>query len=246
MPFNSLLKIVVVYHRKYPMFLGMKIRPDIYVPILAGKDSMSKDINPFFNGMLVDNVGDNISWLNPYLNEFTAMYWIWKHPEAIDNPEFIGFHHYRRYFNPKDIDEVFNGKIVVNEEQEAMEEVNALSYFFGLQMEVNIKRIMYAFFNKDKEHIHKWFLEFITKTEQYNREMYVCPWFIFDMFMKYMTNMLPFLARYIGYGYNSEIFYRNISYIVECLVGFFFYCIEQSNICPLHKTRYEVFAPEGY
>ena len=52
-------------------------------------------------GILYDNEGENISELNPHLNEATAIYWIWKHPE-VRQSEYVGFCHYRRFleFHP--------------------------------------------------------------------------------------------------------------------------------------------------
>lgn len=48
--------------------------------------------------MLHDDEGDNDSALNKMLCEMTAQYWAWKHVDA----EYVGFCHYRRYFNFSD------------------------------------------------------------------------------------------------------------------------------------------------
>lgn len=48
--------------------------------------------------MLHDDEGDNDSALNKMLCEMTAQYWAWKHVDA----KYVGFCHYRRYFNFSD------------------------------------------------------------------------------------------------------------------------------------------------
>ena len=48
-----------------------------------------------FWSALHDDIGENISDLNPFYCELTAQYWAWKNIDA----EYYGFCHYRRYFN---------------------------------------------------------------------------------------------------------------------------------------------------
>ena len=61
--------------------------PEGYKIIHAGR-ALSEDL-----GYLGDNTGDNISHLNIYLNEITALYWLWKNTTH----SIIGLCHYRRF-----------------------------------------------------------------------------------------------------------------------------------------------------
>ena len=62
--------------------------PADYKIIHAGK-SLSENL-----GYYGDDTGDNISRLNPYINELTALYWMWKNTSE----SIIGLSHYRRFF----------------------------------------------------------------------------------------------------------------------------------------------------
>ena len=59
-----------------------------------------------FENMYQDNIGDNISTLNPHYCELTGQYWVWKN---MCDYEYIGFFHDRRYlsFN-KDLNNTHN------------------------------------------------------------------------------------------------------------------------------------------
>ena len=63
--------------------------PEGYKIIHAGHATAKKDF-----GYLGDDTGSNISTLNRYLNEITAIYWIWQNT----NHKIIGLCHYRRFF----------------------------------------------------------------------------------------------------------------------------------------------------
>lgn len=82
------ITIGIAMHKPYhvPLF-------DIYLPIHVGA-ATHPDILPDLQG---DNTGDNISNLNPYFCELTALYWLWKN----DSSNYKGLVHYRRYFSTK-------------------------------------------------------------------------------------------------------------------------------------------------
>ena len=93
------VKIYIAMHK--PDDRVLKIFPSYYIPIHCGKDIYKKEEyndEIEFLPELGDNTGDNISKLNPYYCELTAMYWIWKNNK--DNlDDIVGLNHYRRYFS---------------------------------------------------------------------------------------------------------------------------------------------------
>ena len=55
-------------------------------------------------GYILDNVGNNISTLNPILGDLTGLYWIWKN----NNDEFVGTNHYRRFYDENQVNKFFD------------------------------------------------------------------------------------------------------------------------------------------
>lgn len=78
----------------YSVFHKSFIYPDaaFVKPIQAGKLIAKEKLS-----IQGDDSGDNISALNPYFCELTAMYWIWKNANRTPD-EYWGLCHYRRYF----------------------------------------------------------------------------------------------------------------------------------------------------
>ncbi len=81
------IQIFVAHHKE-----GFSFRSSVFVPIQVGKANSNISLK-----MQGDDEGDNISKLNPFYCEVTAIYWMWKNVEA----DFYGLNHYRRYFTPK-------------------------------------------------------------------------------------------------------------------------------------------------
>lgn len=80
-----MLKIFNFYHKPAHMF-----QTPFLIPMHAGKAISKHNLN-----MIGDNTNINISHKNRYYGELTGMYWVWKNIQS----EYIGFCHYRRYFN---------------------------------------------------------------------------------------------------------------------------------------------------
>lgn len=80
------IKILVCCHKK-----DIYKETDLYMPIQVGKALSEINLN-----MPSDDTGDNISHKNNSYCELTGMYWAWKNLKGID---YIGFCHYRRYFD---------------------------------------------------------------------------------------------------------------------------------------------------
>lgn len=84
-PARKDVAIYVAAHKQVDLY-GSKIMK----PIQVGAGASDA-----FPNMAHDNEGENISHLNPSYCEMTAQYWAWKNT---DSP-YVGFCHYRRYFN---------------------------------------------------------------------------------------------------------------------------------------------------
>ena len=62
-------------------------------------------------GYIGDDSGDNISRLNLYINEITALYWMWKNTSHTT----LGLSHYRRFFTESDDEKFSYDKILTKD-----------------------------------------------------------------------------------------------------------------------------------
>jgi hypothetical protein len=84
------IKILVGFHKLWDLPAER-----FFLPLQCGKD-----LSDFGLKMQGDNTGENISSKNLVFSEATMFYWAWKNIKKIyPHIEYIGFLHYRRYFN---------------------------------------------------------------------------------------------------------------------------------------------------
>ena len=110
---GSKIKILVAFHKPYK-----SLKNNILTPIHVGRDIAfekskdgvisKEDYDWLIENCIGDNTGDNISSLNRYFCEMTALYWAWKNYDKLGNPEYIGLMHYRTYFYLGNIPPVSN------------------------------------------------------------------------------------------------------------------------------------------
>ena len=101
--------IYVVTHKELPAEHVKKL-PEGYKVIHAGR-TLAEDL-----GYIGDNTGDNISYLNPYMSEFSALYWMWKNT----NHSIIGLAHYRRFLTESPDESFAYEKILTKERAERL------------------------------------------------------------------------------------------------------------------------------
>lgn len=93
----SNIKILIGCHKDTP-----RIKDSIFTPILLGSSYASNDLMEKFKDDFWDNTWDNIGYLHPYCAELSAIYWAWKNYSRLDEPDYIGLFHYRRFLNMSD------------------------------------------------------------------------------------------------------------------------------------------------
>lgn len=128
---NEDLVIYVITHKKYNL-----LNNGIYTPLFVGANGKKT-----FN-YLRDDMGDNISEKNPYYNELTGLYWMWKN----SNANIIGLVHYRRYFinhiwgnflNKNDIIKYLNKYDIIIAKHTSFNE-GSLYKYFNNEKEINV------------------------------------------------------------------------------------------------------------
>lgn len=187
------IKIFVVYHKPH-----LIVGDDIYIPIQAGRAICSD--NNILSDMIGDNTGDNISERNPYYSELTAEYWAWKN---VHDVEYIGFQHYRRFFNFKvtkdNIDSIFEkGKYdIIMRHVRFPKTVE--SHFIRYTSLEDMTILMMVVRQKYPEY-EQTLLKHLWDCEVYPNNMFICKKDIFDQYATWLFDIFFECEKYIRHS----------------------------------------------
>lgn len=176
------IKIIIATHKKYRM-----PEDDIYLPLHVGAEGKESI------GYQGDNIGDNISKLNPYFCELTGLYWMWKNLKT----DYLGLVHYRRYFcfRKKKADSV-NGSSISEESQWKSILSSKEAQFLCRQYDVIVPSKRYYIIESLASHYaHTHYKEHLDNTREiikarypqylksYNKELKKTNGYMFNMFI---------------------------------------------------------------
>lgn len=206
------IKIFISCHKKVNF-----IKNSILQPIQVGC-ALTKER---YKDMLSDNIGDNISQLNPMYCELTAQYWAWKNMHDV---EYIGLCHYRRYFQTEftmeNVEQLMDGADIVL----------AKSIFFSENLYSNLSRdlvpediLAFFLYMKGRFQNDQDVINFLINCNHFNPcNMFVCKKSLFDEFCQWQFSILFDLFEILPKSpYVRE--QRLMGYLAELLLPM--YCI---------------------
>lgn len=151
-----------------------------------------------------ETVGDNISTLNPYINENTGIYWAWKNDNEYD---YIGFCHYRRYFTSDDVTMAERHILTQSEIERYLDNYDIIVSGSNIDWRHNIENSLKESINENafdeaiknvKEAIEVAQPEYIQAFEHvfsgytfFPCNMFIMPKGIFDKYCQWLFSILP-------------------------------------------------------
>lgn len=207
------LAIFVVAHKPFEIQ-----KSEVLIPIHVGR--ANSRFKTEMAGMIGDDTGDCISTKNPQYCEMTAHYWIWKN---VQDTEFVGMCHYRRYFgidiSEENVSEVMaDTDVVMVEPSWYMDSV--YSYFAKFMGAENMT-ILWMVLKK----IHPEYVETLENVcdgiKFYPFNMLLCRKILFNEYAEWIFSVLDECEKYVKPASYTNA-RRALAYMAELLTGVYF------------------------
>lgn len=215
------LKIITAFHGAVIHSNAFQ-DPDIYVPVYGGR-SVTRYLPHQSKMMLADNTGDNISWMNPYVGEFTCIYWAAKNLDKIGNPDYIGLNHYRRLFPIRTYLTSLKSqpKFVLTTNRITRIPILRLAdleYGIKDELEVLFSRILQTNDEKDMFDI------FVEQKEYAEKNLFVMPTEELEGYIEFMMRAVNCLYRDFQFQYSDGMQYkRKTARILEFVTAYYLF-----------------------
>ena len=183
-----------------------------------------------------DNEGNNVSQLNPFINEHTIIYWVGQHLNQITD-DYIGFCHYRRYFDVPENEQITPNTIYVNQMKFGIS--NAL--YFLLNHDPDVSRAFAEFIQKymrimDKQSVN-YLISFLNSDILYSGNMFIMHRDQFKQYIKLITPIYNIIFNMI-YPF-PNVANRAASFILERVTSFIIiYMINTNKNLELKQGNY--------
>jgi hypothetical protein len=240
---NIHLYSVINYRDKdYPIF-----QSDFISSIQTGCE-----FSPSLTGSIQDNTGDHISSKNELYGELTAHYWVWKNAPKSD---YIGFCHYRRFFDVRyrffkrrggHYFGIPHHTFPKRWEKHYADKGRYLAFFKSYDVLLPKPMVFPKPVSSQYHECHgdpQWFVTlfntaypslkevfhhyFYTNTRLHPTLMFVTSYPVFSRFMTWLFDFL-FLLEKEGTAQNRTWNSRDLAFIAERLMGFYFHHVEKN------------------
>lgn len=202
---------------------------DIFVPIHCGR-AISRLDSELLDWMRANTIGDdtgeNISSLNSYFCELTALYWAWKNYNQLGTPDRIGLCHYRRFFmdlgNEKEITvPVHYLNKTIREQFNRHHNPEELNRAISLLPSQNLRDDIEMYLNQNKGYFFN---------------MFVLPKEVFFEYCEIIFTVLFKLIEICSWKSLSSYQQRMPGFIAERLTGGIIYHLHKARHIPIHET----------
>lgn len=229
------MKILVTYsntpnciqfgNTMHPQFLK---QPSKFIPILGGKAKYDGN-NQFLKSMIGDDTLNNISYLNPYINEHSVIYWAGHNLDTIDS-EYIGFCHYRRLFDIPDQQQIDENTIYVNELRIGMPNITQFIINHDPHTTSCFSQCIHKYIKTNDQMTGCQFIQFLNSDVLLSANMFIMHKSLFKQYMTLMTPIYNIIFNMIIPTHNVSD--RSYGFILQRMNSFVILkmCMDNSNI----------------
>ena len=204
------VKILVCCHE--PSVLP---KDSFLVPINGGRALLSSKLEKkqitkeqydwMLENTIGDDTGDNISNLNPYFCELTAIYWAWKNYSDLGNPDYIGLSHYRRLFDTNDdeLEDFISDNDIIGAFAKVSANCSILEEFNRCHRPENMQHVFDCIKDDYPQYLED-FKEYLDRQEGYFFNMFVMKKEIFFEYCEFLFSIIMKIHKISDYNIYSS------------------------------------------